>query len=331
MPARDMPLTSHLAGWDKKLRVALEDLQLDRWLAAKELLRDTGTDWALRTSRSQALAVGAAKYGAIEAWCAEEPYDWDALMMRARVQTQRVLNAHRDGLSGRKLISAVRDARAACETAAERWPKDPVPHVCRLALVQVDTDPRFPHSRMHWEARDDMLPPGPWRLLSWVDRLDRYNREAYHRMLHVLYARDEHALYFTQTVASFVPDGSALKALPLYAFVESYRRQRQQKQTASVLAYWTTEDKAHYARRALHDWFEAEPPENEPRELSLLDLNYLAHALTATGEGNAAAVFEAIGPYVTAAPWVHVTEKSEWWQDDFRSARAKALGSGRRW
>src|SRR6266540_2310188 len=106
MSNRDMDLILHPAGRDKDLRLALEDLRLDRYLAAKQLLRATDLDWALRTSRSQVLAYGAAGNKAVDAWYAEEPSDPNALMMRARVLTQRVLNAHRGGLSGRKLISA---------------------------------------------------------------------------------------------------------------------------------------------------------------------------------------------------------------------------------
>jgi hypothetical protein len=327
-----MPLISHLAGWDKELRLALEDLQLDRWVETKKLLRKTGTDWSLRTSRSQALAVGAAKYQAIEAWCVEEPYDWDALMMWARVLTQRVLNLHRDGTSGRELIRAVHAASAACKTAAHRWPADPVPYVCWLALAQTDTDEHSRHTKLNWSwPRDAMLPPGPWELLHWVNQRDPYSREAYHRMLNVFHARGRGGLDFARWVASFAPEGSPLKVLPLYAFVEDHRRRREQRQTVGVTAYWSSEVTAHYARRALHDWFEkAAPKEDEPDTRSLLDLNYLGYALTATGVGNAAAVFEAIGPYVTRAPWVHVTSNPEWWQDDFRSARHRALGEGRR-
>ncbi|MFD3379527.1 MULTISPECIES: hypothetical protein [unclassified Streptomyces] len=334
MSPHDMDLIDHPAGPDENLRLACEDLQLDRWLEAKRLLRDTGSDWTLRTSRSQVLARVAANYRAIDAWCAEEPDDWDALMMRARVLTERVLNTHRAGGSGRDLMRAAAAARLACKAAAERWPDDPVPYVCYLALAQTDTDRQFPHSPVHWEEHrndNDMLPPGPWRVLAWADQRDQYNREAYHRMLNVFQARQTGVLDFAQTVAAFAPEGSPLVLLPLYAFTEAYRRQLEGGRTVSVIGYWATVDKAHYARRALHEWFEFRPtpPEQLPAR-SLVDLNYLAYTLTATGEGNAAGVFEAIGPYATAAPWIHVTPKAEWWQDDFRKARRQALSVGSR-
>ncbi|MEV1083503.1 hypothetical protein AB0I98_35695 [Streptomyces sp. NPDC050211] len=318
----------HLAGWDAELRSALEDLQLDRWRCAKQLLRDTGYDWPLRTSRSQALAVGAAKCQAIEAWLAEEPDDWDALMMWARVLTQRVLNARRDGVSGQRLVRAVHAASAVCKTAADRWREDPVPFVCFVALAQVDTDPRSPHTWMNWASkRGDMLPPGPWELLEWVHQRDPYSREAYHRMLQVFQARGRGGMDFAQWAASVAPEGSALKVLPLYAAVEEYRRQTAQKRTVGTIAYWASEVRAYYAKQALTDWFD----QTKPHMRSLLDLNHLAYVLTATGVGNAAEVFEAIGPYVTTAPWALVTENVHWWQDQFRSARNRALSErGRR-
>ncbi|MET8029667.1 hypothetical protein [Streptomyces avermitilis] len=329
MTRDDTPLITHLAGRDEELRLALEDLGLDRYLAAKRLLRATGTDWGLRTSRSQVLAVVAANSRAIESWCSEEPEDVDARMMWARVLTQRLLNAHRRGLSGQDLVNAVHAVWAACRAAAERWPEDPVPYVCYLALAQTDIDQRFPHSPVHWATpADAMLPPGPWRLLKWVNQRDPGSREAYHRMLQVFQARARGALDFAQWVASVAPEGSALKVLPLYAYVESYRLLRQRSQSVGVIAYWATEDKAHYARQALYGWF----AHADPRSLSLLDLNYLAHGLTATGVGQATAVFEEIGNHVTLAPWINVTPNPEWWQDDFRSARRRALTatSGRR-
>ncbi|MFC4463950.1 hypothetical protein ACFPH6_05130 [Streptomyces xiangluensis] len=323
MSANDMALIIHPAGRDEELRLALEDLQLDRYLSAQQLLRATDTNWALRTSRSQVLAVGAADTNAIDSWYAEHPRDPDALMMWARVLTQRVLNAHRGGLSGHELIRAVGVATKACKAAADRWPADPVPYVCFLALAQTDHDERFPHNLLHWtRTRDAMLPPGPWKLLTWVDQRDPGNREAYHRMLQVFHARGRGGLDYAQWVASATPEGSALKVLPLYAYVESYRLRLEHQQTVSVIGFWSGADKAHYARRALYDWF----THVDPYACSLLDLNHLAYGLTATGVGEARNVFEAIGPYVTEAPWMQVATNPHWWQANFLSARRRALG-----
>ncbi|MGW2292859.1 hypothetical protein ACWC1B_49995, partial [Streptomyces phaeochromogenes] len=108
--------------------------------------------------------------------------------------------------------------------------------------------------------------------------------------------------------------------------VEAYRRQLQGRQTAGVIGYWSREDAALCAEKALYGWLEqTRPADDEPDTRSLLDLNYLAYALTVTGVGNAAEVFEAIGPYATLAPWAQVTPNYAWWQDEFRSARSKAM------
>ncbi|MFE9684523.1 hypothetical protein ACFYSQ_24180, partial [Streptomyces sp. NPDC006285] len=89
MRGRDMPLTDHAAGSDFALYAVLEDLKMGRYLGVKELLVETGYDWPLRTFRTQVIALYAAYTRAIDNWCADEPDDPDALMMWARVLTQR--------------------------------------------------------------------------------------------------------------------------------------------------------------------------------------------------------------------------------------------------
>ncbi|MFD9190382.1 hypothetical protein ACFWCA_19390 [Streptomyces phaeochromogenes] len=318
--------TPHPAGRDPDLRRALEDLRLNRWLSTKALLAETGSYWPLRTSRSQVLGHAASQTRAIEAWCLEEPDNGDAQMMLGRVLTERALIAHRAGVDRRELMNAVLSARMACKAAAEGWPDDPVPYVNYMALAQTDTDRTQPHSPRHWVERTDLLPSGPWGLLEWVQQRDPFNREAFHRMLGVFHARGEGGVAFAQWAAAAAPEGSPLKVLPLYAYVEDYRRQR-----FGAISYWGTGDKARYARLALYRWFEqTHPAPDEPDARSLLDLNYLAYGLTSTGVGQTAAVFKAIGSHVTTAPWALVTRKYEWWQDDFRSARDRALSVGGR-
>ncbi|MEV5786045.1 hypothetical protein ACGFWD_26970 [Streptomyces sp. NPDC048448] len=336
MPAEVMDLIVHSAGRDDELRLAMEDLQMDRWLSTQQLLRTTGTNWALRTSRSQVLAVGAAQSHAIEAWRREEPENVNAVMMWARVLTQRALHAFRDGARGEDLRRVTYAANQACRTAASLWPADPVPGVCLLALAQTDVDRSWPHDPLNWvEHRDGFLPPGPWTLLNWVHSRHPYNREAYHRTLQVLQARGAGDLDFALWVASSAPEGEAVTLLPLYAFVDRYRRSIAHGRSASVIAFWATEEKAHYARRGLEWWFHAPTPTMWPAAAghqqqlldvrSLADLNHLAHATTATGVGHAQDVFTAIGPYATPSPWAHVGTNPSWWMDDFRSARNRAL------
>jgi hypothetical protein len=265
----------------------------------------------------------------------------DALVMRARVLTLRALHFFRDGARGDELRRITYAADRACRTAANAWPNDPVPGVCLLALAQTDVDRQRPHKPVNWAAhRDGFLPPGPWTLLDWVNQRDPYNREAYHRVLQVLQARGTGALDFAMWVASMAPEGTAVTLLPLYAFVETYRQYVARSKTLSVIAFWATEEKAHYVRHARRWWFEApaQAParsgqaqqHRDPRNHSLVDLNYLAHALTATGLGNAGQVFTAIGAYATPAPWSYVGANPDWWQDDFRSARNRALSVSNR-
>ncbi|MEU9737188.1 hypothetical protein [Streptomyces sp. NPDC048002] len=320
MATSDLVLTPHPAGYDDDLRLALEDLLLDRWLSSKRLLANTRS-WALRTSRSQVLAAGAAKGDAIAAWCAEEPADVNALMMRARVMTHRVLASHRSTADRHTLLPRISAARAACEDAARRWPADPVPWVCLLALTRLDVDPRRWHAVDHWaNPPEAMLPRGPWPLLLQVDRRDRPNREAYHRMLQCLQARGHGAVDFTRWVSSQAKPGSVQLALPLYAWVEEYRSRMASGQVASTLGFWDNEQVRHYVERARDGWF---AHVTDLGTCSLLDLNYLAYTLTAAGLPGAAEVFAAIGPFATPAPWQYVSE-SRWWQDDFLQARTYA-------
>ncbi|MFJ1735494.1 hypothetical protein [Streptomyces sp. NPDC088254] len=321
MAGNSMFLTPHPAGQDEDLRLALEDLLLDRWLSTKSLLANTHT-WALRTSRSQVLAAGAAMGEAITAWCAEEPADANALVMRARVLTHRVLSAHRLTTRGHGLLPRLSAARAACEDAARRWPADPVPWVCMLALAQLDVDHRHRHSVDHWaNPPEAMLPCGPWPLLWQVDRRDSPNREAYHRMLQCIQARGQGAVDFTRWVASQAKPGSVLLTLPLYAYVEDFRIRTASGQLASTLGYWTNEQVRYYVELARDGWF---AHITDWTACSMVDLNYLACTLTACGLPGAAEAFEAIGSFAMPAPWQQVSE-TRWWQDDFLQARAFAL------
>ncbi len=90
-----MRLVYHPAGHDDDLRVALVELQAGRWRQARELLWQTGTHWALRTARTQLLAVAAARSDVVDVWLAEEPDSYDAQLMAVRVAVERALRAHR--------------------------------------------------------------------------------------------------------------------------------------------------------------------------------------------------------------------------------------------
>ncbi|MFM9538668.1 hypothetical protein ACKI1I_42535 [Streptomyces turgidiscabies] len=331
MPSSDVALIHHPAGTDEALRRALEDLQLGRWLSTRDLLAATGLNRSLRTSRSQVLALYAARGDSVAAWCAEEPDSGDAAMMRARVLTQRALDLQAEHPGHRNVGRAADAARQACLIARDRQPLDPVPVVCLLALAQLDVDPQYRRYRENWEpVPDSLVPAGPWKLLDWANRLDPpYSREAHHRVLQCLHARGRGALGFARWVSRDAQLGSSLLVLPLYAYVEDYRRQRQAatRYSRGPIGYWTSEAVQHVARKARDYWFypiQQLPPDERPAR-SLSDLNHLACILVKAGlPGLAGPVFREIGPYATVAPWAQVSESAEW-QDRFHRARAFAL------
>jgi hypothetical protein len=308
----------HPAGNDDALRLALEDLRAGRWMAMRDLLAVTGSDWGLRTSRSQVLAAAASKSDVVTAWRAEEPLSADALLMQARVAVQRALLAQRSG--HRDAHRVAQQARDLCQEASRHLPEDPVPWVGLLALAQLDVRQTRPEHRM--PPPEQLLPDGPWGLMREVYNRDPYNREAWHRMYQVMQARGANPVDYVRWVASWAPKGSALLALPLYAHVEAYRARREDGAEGGLLAYWISPRVTYYTSRALHEWFYASTPSGR----SVLDLNHLAHALWAGGFDEGASVFEAIGTFVTPTPWKDVADDPRWWEDDFVRARRHYLG-----
>ncbi|WP_314173659.1 hypothetical protein [Streptomyces winkii] len=300
------------AGFDNELRGALEELRAGRWMAMRLLLERTGTSWGLRTARSQVLGVVAAGSQVVEAWLQEDPRSPDAQMMLARVAVERAFRGRREHHHSAGELE--KTARQECQAAAEALPADPVPWVCLLALARLDE--RQERGEHRERAAEPMLPPGPWGLLYRVYERDRYNREAHHRMLHFLHSHSEGSLStrasavdFVRWVSSWAPAGSALLALPLYAYVEQYRRQIAEGRNDPLLRQqWAHDPIALDARTALHGWFD----HTDPTSQSVLDLNHLAHALWAGDRAaDAARVFAALGPYFTQQPWLQVAEDPE--------------------
>ncbi|WP_344074151.1 hypothetical protein [Streptomyces crystallinus] len=320
----------HPAGFDRELRAVLADLQMGRWLSVRDLLAQTGDDWALRTARTQVLAVAAARTDGVEAWLAEEPDSADAAVMRARVAVERALQAHRAGQA--TLVALESQARQACLIAARRVPADPVPWVGLLALAQVDVGLQYgEHWRVAWE---EMLPAGPWGLLARVCERDSSSaREAFHRMMQFFYACPHtsvaDAINFSQWTVSWAPVGSPLRMLPLYAYMESYRRHREEG-TADPLQHrqWSREPVIHYVKRAFLGWNIRAAPCT-----SVVDLNYLAHALWAGHQyADAAKVFQVLDRNATRLPWAYVCDDPSSPQSamrEFVRARAQCLTTTR--
>lgn len=326
MPATDMPLIVDLAGRDDELRTALDDLPMGRWFAMRDLLLKTGSDWLLRTSRSQALAIGVGDGQAVAAWLKEEPLNADALMMWARVLTRQATR----GMNQNKGLGLLREigrlARDACWKALRRSPEDPVPWVCLLDLAKLpfDAQPLDPFYRQRareWDQPPDAIGlfTGPWPLLAEVDRRDPGNREAYHRMLQYAEVRQGGgwAVDFARWVTGRIPAGSHLHVLPLYSFVSTYQRHHGSGQSGAI-SFWTNGQVRHYACKARDDWFYSVPRPARSR-MSLLDLNHLAYVLVASGENGANLVFDEIGPYATSAPWAQISASlNRDWQAEFR-------------
>ncbi|MFJ9216587.1 hypothetical protein ACIRJL_10675 [Streptomyces sp. NPDC102383] len=326
-----MQLIYHPAGPDELLRGALSDLQTGRWLSTRDLLERTGQDWALRTSRSQALAVSAATSGVIEAWLHEDPGHPDAQVMRARVAVERALRAHRQQHA--LTVQLEQEAREAAWSAARGVPEDPVPWVCLVALAQLDERRSRPEHRV--KPLEMMLPRGPWGLVDEVNQRDTSgNREAFHRLLQVLLAQSASlgtVLDFGQWVASWASTGSPLLVLPLYAQAEQMRRNFRPHGDDPLWRHtWSREPIKMHALRAFEYWFRV----TDPRRRSITDLSHLAFALWAGHQQvEAAAVFTAMGPFASRTPWsfLRVSPAAEGTGEAlFWRARRESLGFERR-
>ncbi|QNA72050.1 hypothetical protein C8250_009160 [Streptomyces sp. So13.3] len=318
----------HPAGHDAELRVALEEVGTGRWMAIRDLLARTGTQWDLRTSRSQVLAAAAARSGVVQAWLVEEPGSVDAQVMRARVAVERALHAGRAGHGSTEVLAW--EAREASLIAADLARADPVPWVCLLALAQLDRGLRRVEHRVR--PTEPMLPLGPWRLLDQVNARDPCSREAYHRVLQFLHAQavgsQAVALDFARWVGSWAPSGTALSVLPLYAYAENCRSQRARGAEDRLMRrQWAQEPIVLDVQRALTGWFH----HPVPAARSVLDLNYLAHALWAAHQfTDAAQVFTALGPYAARLPWAYVTDdpgRPDLAEAEFVRARGQALAA----
>jgi hypothetical protein len=320
-------LVYHPAGPDDGLRAALEDLQMGRWMAMRSLLRETGADWAARTSRTQVLAAAAVRSDVVQVWQAEDSANGDVLVMQARIAVERVLQAHRQ--QRRDVQTLAQGAREVCWRAANAVPADPVPWVCLLALAQTDRRQALAEHRV--AGPDLMLPTGPWGLLAEVHHRDPYNREAYHRMLKVLMERAGGTLGdsvdFLRWVVTWAPAGSALLVLPLYAYAEHFRCQRDGGSLDPLMRrQWTREHIARDVDRALVQWFD----HVDVGWRAPLDLGHLAHGLWAANRlEDAARVFDAIGPNATKAPWASVADSAEQAEYEFLWARAQCWSRAR--
>ncbi|MFH9728138.1 hypothetical protein ACH4M4_35000 [Streptomyces sp. NPDC017254] len=313
----------HPAGHDHALRNAVQDLRTGRWVAMARLLDET-SGWDAWTRRTQVLAAVAAGTDVVHTWRTEQSGSLAAVVMHSRVTVERAVRAHRAGHARTRELW--QEAWTACREAADLAPDDPVPWVGLIALATLDARQSMAEHRLSPPA--PMLPPGPWGLLAEAEKRDPHNREAHHRMLQFVYGRRpgplSEAVNYAHWAASSAPVGSALHVLPLYVRVERYRRERGHERALDL--HWVAEDALREAQRALDTWFLFCATD----EASLLDLNYLAHALFGGLRfTDAARVFESLGPYYTTLPWAYRTPHPDdrvLAEDVFLRARARCLG-----
>ncbi|MBC2878301.1 MULTISPECIES: hypothetical protein [Streptomyces] len=327
----------HPAGLDDALRIAVEEVWAGRWMAMRDLLERTGADWALRTARTQVLGAVAAGSTIVEAWAAEEGHSVDARVMWARVVVQRAQRAHRQRHP--EAVHLEHQAREACRLAVEAAPGDPVPWICLLTLASLDERQERPeHQLQPWEI---MLPPGPWGLLSRIWERDQCNREAFHRMLQFFQActtgaaASVSAVDFARWVASWAPAGSALLALPLFAYADLHRRQAadprgQGRSDALLRSQWSVDPIRSETLRAYRGWF-ATRGHGGPAPLSVADLSHLAFAMwSARHYAEAAEVFAAMGAHTAVQPWASFTadpSRPDLATEEFLRARRHCMGA----
>ncbi|MFE3874087.1 hypothetical protein ACFXPX_06760 [Kitasatospora sp. NPDC059146] len=305
----------HPAGFDDALRTAVDDLRAGRWLSTQRLLAST-QNVGLRTSRTQVLALVAARSTVLADWGREEPDDPGLAILRTRVMVEHALAAAEARSPRAEPLE--QEARESCWAAAQAVPADPVPWVCLLALAALDRSMVRPEHRQG--SSDPMLPAGPWGLLDEALRRDPANREAHHRML-----RYWHQVYrpaaadFVNVVMSMAPAGSPLAALPLYLSVDYYRNEP--TRNAVVLRQWLREPHFSRAQRAYESWSVA-----DPGTWPVVDLSYLAHALWASAQMAAAVeVFSALGQFASKAPWTYVADSRQQAEALLLTARDQAL------
>jgi len=290
------------AGHDEALRGALVELGAGHWRAARDLLAVTGQRWALRTSRTQVLAVAAARSDVIRVWLREEPGCYDARLMSARVAVERALRARRRGHSQALTFEA--RARERVWEAIERGPGDPVGWVCLLALAQLDTCQERDEHRVRVDEMG--LPSGPWGLLNEVHRRDPYNREAYYRFIQFLLAREARigaslaAVHDLSRLTALQHPPASPLLLPAHACMEERRRRPMDH---AWRLHWASDTMVGFTLDAFHGWFHQAPPV----ERSVADLSLLAYAAWAGGRlREAAEVFAALEPYAARDPWASV-------------------------
>ncbi|MER7661993.1 hypothetical protein [Streptomyces sp. NPDC096193] len=291
---------------DRPLADALHDIVIGRWQGVRDLLRDTGDNWALRTHRLRLLSHAAAGRAAVEAWSAAEPHSADAAVLRAATEVVRVFHraieaGRRTGLDRARLDAAV----LACLAAADAHPADPMPWVSLLTTARL-----YGTGVSRRELR------------RWFDELRRRdpdNIEGHTQLLRYWSARwhgTHGAMYdFARDVAGAAPPGSPLPVLVQIARVEEYRHLTEEA-TGRVPVkdfgrHWHHELAVAEVRRTWERWILARPPgPAAPEEVGAL--NQLAHAACYAGTAEEARqLFALLEGRAARVPWQYTGDAAE--------------------
>ena len=313
---------------DAELRRAREDAAMGGWEGVRDLLARTGDDWALRTHRITVLANAAVGLEWPRAWSQAEPERPDALVMAAYAEAVRLhsMIVRRD--------PSIEDADAAhavagCRAAAEAAPDDPTPWIGLLRLAGVLGDNGV--SMVQWNELSFEAGARSWGWFREAVIRDPESWYAHHRMREAQLARLRVGarreltglLDFTTAAAANAGDRSPLRVLPLYAHTEL-----RLAGTADLLGEaerdWLAQRGDQDLQDAYRAWFRG-PEQTHPA--AAYDLNILAYQLVESGRPSLAyPVFEAIGPYATAAPWSQAAQPSgaRGGRDAFLAARGAA-------
>ncbi|WP_354638445.1 hypothetical protein [Kitasatospora camelliae] len=249
----------------------------------EQLLRDAGTDWDRRTHRLSVLA-GAASPALAQVWRRQRPKDADPLVMQTFVE---LAQARRTG-------GGFEDPRVTierCHQAAELRPEDPTPWVALLSVLRTLRRPE-----------GEVFP-----VCQEIGARDPWNRTAHLEMLRYL-SPDECGSHtqvaeFVEAVRASAPAGSPVAGLELTMLTDRHATTVAAGGVNALGARqrWTRPDAAAALDRAIRTW---PRPGFLQHAAALADLNLLAYALTqANRVHEAPAVFEMIGPVVTAWPW----------------------------
>ncbi|MFJ5262304.1 hypothetical protein ACIQAC_17735 [Streptomyces sp. NPDC088387] len=291
---------------DRELTAARHDIVIGRWQGLRELLRETGPDWAVRGHRVRLLAQACAGSSTVESWLAAESHSPDALVLHAATDTARAFNLAIAAGRGSPIDQARTDAAVlACLAAADAYPQDPTPWISLISVAR-------------------LYPSGVRRreLARWWDELHRrdpYSVEGHLQVLHYYSSRwhGTHGLMydFARDAAGAAPPGCPLPVLVQYARVEEFRYvldgAQGRRSAVGLGQHWDHDGAVSDVRRTWERWILGRADDGiTPAELR--DFNYLAHAACYAGTPEiAGALLGMLGRRATRTPWSYTGDPAQ--------------------